>query len=84
MKKLTILTAVSVLFVVNVLQAKPQEGHEGGKPPKEAIAACEGKAAQDTVTFTGRRGDAVEAVCQQMGDVLAAVPAKGKGKHKDE
>ncbi len=51
----------------------------GGKgrpqgPPPEAIAACEGKSSGDSVEFTGRRGDSIEATCQEVEGQLAAVP----------
>jgi hypothetical protein len=59
-------------------QAQPS-GAGGGQrraPPPEAIAACKGKAAGDTVSFTGRRGT-VTSVCEEIGGVLAARPVHG-------
>jgi hypothetical protein len=60
-------------------QATPPAG-PGGRPhgpPPEAIAACSGKAAGATVSFTGRRGDTLTGTCEKVGDVLAARPAGG-------
>lgn len=52
------------------------QGGPGGKggPPPEAISACKGKQAGDSVTFTGRRGETLEATCKEMDGQLAAVP----------
>jgi len=44
------------------------------EPPKEAFEACEGKAAGDTVEFTGRRGETITATCEEQDDQLVAVP----------
>jgi len=53
-------------------------GDSGSKrrkePPKEAFEACEGKAAGDTVEFTGRRGETITATCEEQDDQLVAVP----------
>jgi hypothetical protein len=46
-------------------------------PPPEAISACEGKQAGDSVEFTGRRGETLKATCKEMNGLLAAVPAGG-------
>lgn len=46
-------------------------------PPPEAVSACEGKQAGDSVEFTGRRGETVQATCKEMNGQLAAVPAGG-------
>ena len=46
-------------------------------PPPEAISACEGKQVGDSVEFTGRRGETVQATCKEMNGQLAAVPAGG-------
>lgn len=43
-------------------------------PPPEAIAACDGKDVGDSVTFKGRRGENLEATCQEKDGQLAAVP----------
>jgi hypothetical protein len=59
-------------------QTQPSGGGGGQRrsPSPEAIAACNGKAAGDTVTFAGRRGT-MTGVCQDNGGVLAARPVRG-------
>jgi len=52
----------------------PPSGHPPGPPP-EAISACSGKSAGDTVTFTLRDGKQVSGTCQLDNGVLAARPA---------
>ncbi len=69
--------AVTMLSLVAISGwASGQGGPGGGKqgPPPEAIAVCEGKSVGDSVEFTGRRGDTVEATCQEKDGQLAAVP----------
>ena len=48
-------------------------------PPPEAIAACTGKTAGTTVSFTGRGGQTLTGVCQLDNGVLAARPTGGMG-----
>ncbi|TKB12247.1 hypothetical protein [Desulforhopalus sp. IMCC35007] len=57
--------------------------HQG--PPPEALQACSGKQAGDTVEFKGRRGETVTAVCREMNGALVAVPegASPKGARND-
>ncbi len=43
-------------------------------PPPEAITACEGKQVGDSVEFTGRHGETLEATCQEIDGQLAAAP----------
>jgi hypothetical protein len=45
-----------------------------GPPPPEAIAACQGKAVGDAVSFTGPAGRTVDAACIQTPSGLAARP----------
>jgi len=52
---------------------RPGQGRPQGPPP-EAIAACKDKSVGDSVTFTGRRGETLEATCQEKDGKLAAVP----------
>ncbi len=69
--------AVTLLSLVAISGwASGQGGPGGGKkgPPPEAIEACEGKSVGDSVEFTGRRGETVEATCQEKDGQLAAVP----------
>jgi len=50
-------------------QKRPPHG-----PPPEAFAACEDKSVGDSVEFTGRRGETIEATCQEKDGKLVAVP----------
>ncbi len=50
-----------------------QDGRRQGPPP-EAIEACEGKQAGDSVEFTGRRGETLKATCEERDGQLVAVP----------
>lgn len=45
-----------------------------GTPPPEAITACEGKNAGDTISFKGHKGENLEATCKEIEGQLAAVP----------
>ncbi len=45
------------------------------QPPPEAMQACRARTAGSTCNFTGRRGEALEGSCQQLGEALACVPA---------
>lgn len=49
-------------------------GHRG--PPPESFAACQGKAAGDQCSFTGRRGDTMTGACRALdGAELHCAPA---------
>ena len=50
-------------------QRRPPHG-----PPPEAITACEGRSVNDSVKFTGRWGESIEATCQEKDGKLVAVP----------
>ena len=68
---------VSTLLVLMPLTACGKGNDRGGRPqgpPPEAIEACEGKAVGDAVSFTGRRGESLEATCQEYEGQLIAVP----------
>ncbi|MDP5031942.1 MAG: hypothetical protein NWQ54_01195 [Paraglaciecola sp.] len=58
--------------------AQEKNNKRGHKPPPEAIAACEGKSAGDTVSFETPRGDTLEGTCQKIDEQLVAVPANGE------
>ncbi len=77
MKKQILNTAVLLLTLAILLPtigcASGGQGRRQGPPP-EAIAACEGKSAGDSVKFTGRQGESVKATCQEIEGQLAAVP----------
>ena len=51
----------------------PPPPHRG--PPPEAIAACKGKTAGASVSFTDRRGETLTGTCETINGVLAARPA---------
>ncbi len=54
--------------------SKGDKQHGDRQPPKEAIEACVDKAEGDPVSFKGRRGESLEALCKMMDDQLVAVP----------
>jgi hypothetical protein len=56
----------------------PPSGNPPGPPP-EAVSACSGKSAGDTVTFTLRDGKQVSGTCQLENGVLAARPDHMQG-----
>ena len=72
--KVVLIVSLSTLMpmIVTASNNKGQGRPQG--PPPEAIAACEGKSAGDSVTFTGRRGETLEATCQEKDGQMAAVP----------
>lgn len=76
--KAALLMAILVLLPIAVCAASdgPNNNRRQGPPP-EAISACEGKQAGDSVEFTGRKGETLEATCQEINGQLAAVPAGG-------
>ncbi len=77
-------TAVLTIFLVTPLTACAQNNGRRQGPPPEAIEACENKNAGDSVSFTGRRGESLEATCQEMDGQLVAVPEDmppGGGRH---
>lgn len=72
-KVTAVLTILLVMPIIACSQSKgPNDRRQG--PPPEAIEACENKEAGDNVKFTGRRGESVEATCQEIDGQLAAVP----------
>lgn len=83
-RRYAILIAVSFAFaILSALsptanaQPAPPNGAASGPPPgppPEAVAACNGKTAGTTVSFTGRRGETLTGICQLAGGVLAARP----------
>ena len=72
--------AASCIQTQDGLAARPDgaqfagRGPGGGPPPAEAIAACQGKAAGDAVSFTGPGGRTIAAACIQTPNGLAARP----------
>ncbi len=43
-------------------------------PPPEAVKACDGKSAGDSVSFTTRGGQTLSGTCREMNGSLAAMP----------
>ncbi|WAC72246.1 hypothetical protein OU995_22205 [Roseateles sp. SL47] len=70
------LLAAAMLCSAAAFAACPEGGDQNRPkgPPPEAVAACKGKSAGATVTITLRDGKSVGAVCEQIGNVLAARP----------
>ncbi len=73
LKVAVIVGLISLMPMIVSAAGNRGQGRPQGPPP-EAIAACEGKSAGDSVTFTGRRGETLEATCQEKDGQLAAVP----------
>ena len=78
MQKIVWAGALSLVLQVAQAQADstiggPPSGRPSGPPP-EAISACSGKSAGDTVTFTLRDGKQLSGKCQLDNGVLAARP----------
>lgn len=63
------LTSTISLAGQNSGQQRPHQG-----PPPEAIEACKDKQVGDDVSFTGRKGEALEATCQERDGKLVAMP----------
>lgn len=82
MKKVTfsITTAIATSLLASLSFAQSsdnsRQGPPGGgrKPPQEAYTACEGQTENAIVSFTGRRGEALEATCVLMDGELVAKP----------
>lgn len=76
MKKLlwagTLTLALQAAYADSTSGGPPSGGPPG--PPPEAISACSGKSAGDTVTFSLRDGKQVTGRCQLDNGVLAARP----------
>ncbi|MFH1215506.1 MAG: hypothetical protein V1706_03290 [Pseudomonadota bacterium] len=72
--KVFTVTAVLTILLVMPLAACAQNNGRRQGPPPEAIEACENKNAGDSVKFTGRRGESLEATCQEIDGQLVAVP----------
>ena len=69
----------SLMIMFFFLAVVPATGCTAGNrrpqgPPPEAIAACKDKVVGDAVQFAGRRGETVEATCQEIEGQIVAVP----------
>ncbi|BCR06313.1 hypothetical protein DESUT3_33820 [Desulfuromonas versatilis] len=74
--KATMLLSVLATLALTIGCAGNGQGRGPHGVPPEAIAACEGKSAGDSVKFTDRRGETLEATCQEQDGQLVAVPDK--------
>lgn len=73
--KLSALAAVITLMaMVSINASASNDSNKRPGPPPEAFAACKGKAVGDTVTFSGRDGEQIEAVCKEIQGKLVAAP----------
>ena len=72
--KLLILVLLGLVSSTLQAQSGPRQGQHPPGPPPEAISACEGKAAGDEVSFAGRGGETLAAICQARGGQLVAMP----------
>ena len=72
-KVVCMLVLASVLPMTSWAYGDKSKGDRIG-PPTEAIEACEGKSAGDSVEFAGRRGETLSAICEDRHDQLVAVP----------
>lgn len=75
MQKRALLVLMGALAASSWTFAQPPGGGKG-KPPQEAITACEGQSEGDSVSFTLDNGDTIEATCREHRDQLIAVPNK--------
>ncbi len=76
-KGVAIIILLALLSVVTACANSSRDGGgRGGQqgPPPEAIAACEGKAQGDSVSFEGRKGESLTGTCELINDQLVAVP----------
>jgi hypothetical protein len=76
--KTALLMAILVLLpIAGCAASDDSKNNRRQGPPPEAISACEDKQVGDSVEFTGRRGEKLEATCQEINGQLAAVPEGG-------
>ena len=72
----SIATLMAVIVMLSTNANASNNSHKKTGPPPEAFAACQGKEVGDAVTFSGRNGEKVEAVCKEIHDQLVAAPDK--------
>jgi len=70
------LASLMVASAAHAADTTPPSGKPPGPPP-EAVAACKGRTAGTTVSFTGRNGETMTGVCTLIDGVLAARPSGG-------
>jgi hypothetical protein len=72
-KVVCMMVLASVVPMTSWAYGEKSKGDRKGPPP-EAIEACEGKSAGDSVEFSGRRGEKLSATCEERRGQLVAVP----------
>ncbi len=81
-----LLLSAAMLGLAGCSGSVRDDARQGGRPsgpPSEAFAACEGKAAGDVVTFSGRRGETLEATCKERNGQLVAMPANAPERRRN-
>ena len=68
-----IICTIVLLFVISFVVA---QGHLGGRPPEEAMVACDGKNVGDACSFEGLRGTEA-GVCDTTPNGVACKPSDG-------
>ena len=76
----SLVITLGLLGLAAVANAQPS-GERPPGPPPEAIEACKGKVAGDTVTLTMPDGKQLQGVCTLMGQQLVARPPHQPGGH---
>lgn len=76
-RMITMMLATTLLGLVSMTSfgaedSRKQGPHQG--PPPEAIEACKDKQVGDEVGFAGRKGETLEAICQERDGKLVAMP----------
>ncbi len=67
MKKV-ITTLAIIALTASFAEARPPQGGQGGKPPQEAISACQDKDEGTSCSVETPRGDTLEGTCQNTPD----------------
>lgn len=80
---------ISALLLVSTAYAEPNEknkpGHDHRGPPDVALEACSNSVQGDPCSFEGRRGEAMEGICEASDEQpLACRPEGGPPKRQLE
>lgn len=78
MKPIILCIASCALLSINCYSQSQDRERPQRNPPKEAIEACANSAENEVVTFKGRRGEELTAVCRLVENQLVAVPEHHK------
>lgn len=81
--KMALITGVIALLPMSALASEQRGMGRPQGPPPEAVAACKEKSKGDSVEFKGRRGETVEATCQEKDGQLVAVPVNPPADRKN-